>query len=92
MQIFKDDDAGYVAWRDAHQHGYIVNCARDPKPNYLVLHRGSCWTVNKLRTGYRHWTDQYIKVCLTDEGELRAWARTHVSPFAQFTSCKICTP
>jgi len=92
MQLFKDDDAGYKAWRDTHQYGYVVNCARDPKPNYLVLHRGSCWTVNKLRRGNRFWTNQYIKVCSAELDELSSWAQTHVSPTAQLTPCKICKP
>jgi hypothetical protein len=32
MRIFEDDDAGYLAWIDGHQHGFVVNTTRKPDP------------------------------------------------------------
>jgi hypothetical protein len=31
MRIF-EDDAGYLAWIDGHQHGFVVNTTRKPDP------------------------------------------------------------
>lgn len=86
---FKDDDAGFVSWRDAHQNGYVVNCARNPSPKYLKLHRTSCPHINNLRNGYRCWTcGEYTKVCSMDRHSLDVWARVNVSPAASVSdSC-----
>ena len=32
MRIFQDDDAGYLARIDGHQHGFVVNTFRKPDP------------------------------------------------------------
>jgi hypothetical protein len=32
MRIFEDDDAGYLAWIDGHQHGFVLNTYRKPDP------------------------------------------------------------
>ena len=32
MRIVEDDDAGYLAWIDGHQHGFVVNSYRKPDP------------------------------------------------------------
>jgi hypothetical protein len=45
MRIFEDDDAGYHAWIDGHQHGFVVNSYRKPDPLYLILHRATCGTI-----------------------------------------------
>src|SRR5215213_3150476 len=45
MRIFEDDDVGYLAWIDDHQHGFVVNTYRKPDPLYLILHRATCGTI-----------------------------------------------
>jgi hypothetical protein len=35
MRIFEDDDAGYLAWIEGHQHGFVVNTYRKPDRRYL---------------------------------------------------------
>lgn len=92
VSLGKDNDRGFVAWRDSHPHGYVLNCARKPAPNYLVLHRTSCWTIRNLRPGYRNWTKDYIKVCSTDVDEIHQWARSNISVAASVTTCGICKP
>lgn len=39
---FQDDDSGFFAWLQSNPDGYFINSERNPKPNYLVLHRASC--------------------------------------------------
>jgi hypothetical protein len=63
MRIF-EDDAGYLAWIDGHQHGFVVNTFRKPDPRYLVLHRASCHTIRgKPARGHRWTTGDFIKAC-----------------------------
>ena len=38
---FQDDDAGYRAWLRAWPNGFVLNCNRNPTPDYLALHRGA---------------------------------------------------
>src|SRR5829696_7721217 len=45
MRIFEDDDTGYLAWVESHQHGFVVSTTRKPDPRYLMLHRASCGTI-----------------------------------------------
>ena len=45
MRIFEDDDSGYLALIDGHQHGFVVNTTRKPDPGYLFLHRASYSTI-----------------------------------------------
>ena len=30
MRLFEDDDAGYLAWVESHQDGFVVNTYRPP--------------------------------------------------------------
>ena len=89
---FIDDDAGFINWRDTHPNGFIVNAARTPKASYLKLHRTSCYSMNKLRPGYCHWTEQYIKICSERVEDLDDWARRNVSQNAKLQPCKHCNP
>ncbi len=92
MQLFKDDDEGFVSWRDRNQNGYVVNCDRKPKSSYLILHRASCSSINNLRSGYRFWTKDFIKVCAIDANELRRWAINSVESGATLKPCGHCKP
>ena len=56
MRIFEGDDAGYLAWIDGHQHGFVVNTFRKPDPRYLVLHRASCGTIRGKPARGERWT------------------------------------
>ncbi len=93
MLKFEDNDAGYIAWRDSHQHGFIVNCARTPKADYLVLHRAACPSITNLRSENESWTGHgYIKVCSDSVGDLMRWAKAEVDAAAElFMTCH-CKP
>lgn len=39
---FRDDDAGYLQWLDAHPDGFVLNLRRGESQGYVVLHRASC--------------------------------------------------
>jgi hypothetical protein len=76
---FRNDDAGYINWINAHVDGFVVNTTPGHSRTYLKLHRASCKFVSVLQSGYSTWTaGQYIKVCSNDRSTLESWARDEV--------------
>jgi hypothetical protein len=91
MRIFEDDDAGYLAWIDGHQHGFVVNTYRKPDPRYLYLHRASCGTIRgKPARGERWTTGDFIKVSSETRAPLDQWARQNVG--GEPHPCGLCRP
>jgi len=45
MEIFKDDEGGYLRWVALNPGGFVLNCERRPSDRYLVLHRAICQTI-----------------------------------------------
>jgi hypothetical protein len=86
ITIFKDDDRGFFNWLDEHPGGYLINCDRNPKRNYLVLHRPGCPHFD--RSPSVHWTKDYIKVCSVGRSDLEAWAVGTVG--GEVTLCSRC--
>ncbi len=84
--IFRDDDAGFHSWLDDHAGGFFVNAERNPKPNYLVLHKPDCLHFD--RSPKFHWTKDYVKICSTSRGQLEGWAEQSVGE--EVTLCKSC--
>jgi hypothetical protein len=89
VEIFRDDDDGYLAWLAAHRAGFVLNVNRSPRPDYLVLHRASCRTISGRPTRGGPWTGQYIKVCSDDELQIAAWAGRTVA--AAPRRCGVCS-
>ena len=87
---FCDDDAGYLAWLRANARGFVVNCAREPSADYLVLHRSDCFTISGRPSRGDTWTTTYAKACGATREELDVWAqaRTGASP----VPCGHCAP
>lgn len=88
VQIFRDDDDGYVAWLARHPTGFVLNTGRSPRPNYLILHRATCRTINGRPPRGGPWTSAYIKVCSDSELEIAAWAGREAG--AAPTRCGTC--
>ena len=85
-EVFKEDDSGFFRWLDGHPDGYFINAERNPKPNYLVLHRPSCPHFDGSPDV--HWTMNYIKICSTARSDLVEWAAGEVGGDATLcTSC-----
>ena len=73
MIIFINEDEGYLRWIDQNSTGFVVNAARVPKPNYLILHRATCAHIaNDKRSNWT--TSAYIKICSNSSDELNDWA------------------
>ena len=91
MRIFEDDDAGYLAWIDGHQHGFVINTFRKPDPRYLRLHQATCGTIGGKPTARSGWTTgQYIKACAETRAALDHWARQIGG--GELHPCGLCRP
>ncbi|MBI2215727.1 MAG: hypothetical protein HYU51_00365 [Candidatus Rokubacteria bacterium] len=75
MEIFEDDDEGYLRWLRLHPNGYVLNYKRPPEVNVLKLHHSTCGDI----TGTPHrgdlWTVAYGKACSDDRRGLERYAR-----------------
>ena len=90
VELFRDDDGGYLQWLLEHPHGFVLNAARTPRPAYLILHRALCRTISGVPTRGGPWTGPYIKICGDDPLEIAAWAGATVG--AAPRRCRICQP
>ena len=90
METFIDRDGDYLDWVKNNPRGFVVNCERSPRPNYLILHLTICWTITKRKGREGHWTKDYIKVCSLNRYELEIWARKEVG--GQLQPCRFCNP
>lgn len=63
MERFQDDDAGYERWLAGHPDLFVLNTARNPARNYLMLHRATCHTIASVPARGARWTGEYIKLC-----------------------------
>lgn len=91
MPKFVDDDAGYMAWMRANPKGFVLNCERRPRPEYLMLHRSLCAHITEDDSTMSNWTTKnYIKVCSTEVRDLKGWARAETG--GAVTRCETCDP
>lgn len=73
---YQNDDAGYLAWREAHPEAWVANVDAGLR-SYLKVHRASCRfaaftpraAIPQPLTG-----GQYVKVVAPTFRELRRWA------------------
>lgn len=89
MEIFKDDERGYLQWVALNPGGFVLNCERHPSARYLMLHRTICDTIcSEKRTNYT--STGYIKVCALTRKELDTWAKRETG--GRITACEFCDP
>jgi hypothetical protein len=88
--VFRDDEAGYLAWIARHRQGFVLNANRSPTPRYLILHRASCWTITGRPSRGAVWTSAYLKVCADDEAAIERWAQETVgTPPRRCSHCRL---
>ncbi|WP_243727371.1 hypothetical protein [Actinocrispum wychmicini] len=87
VERFQDDDAGYERWLAAHPDLFVLNTARRPAPNYLMLHRATCRTIAGTPARGNRWTGDYIKFC-GRRTELEEFAQAQVGGTA--FRCRLC--
>ncbi len=89
IEAFQSDDDGYLRWVETNVDGFVVNCYRNARPGYRMLHRATCRTI-KTPARKNYTTQAYMKVCSTDRAELEAWARFRLG--GKVTRCGSCNP
>ena len=87
VQRFQDQDEAYLTWVAKNPDAFVLNTYRNPRANYLRLHRASCPRISGLPANGVHWTVDYIKVC-GSRAELETWARVEVG--GQPWECPTC--
>ena len=90
LEIFVDDDRGFVSWLRANPGGFVVNTARKPTAGYLKLHRATCRTISGTPPRGSTWTKDYVKACAPTVRQLSSWAMTQVGGTLGF--CGTCHP
>jgi hypothetical protein len=88
IEIFQDNDQGYLKWLEDNPKGYVLNCDRVPVASYLILHQANCSTINGMPTADSSWTRDYIKVCSRSRLALISWANSKTKGTTQF--CEHC--
>lgn len=94
--VFLDDDAGYIDWLATHPRGFVLNTRREPDPDYMVLHRATCWSISGYQGRVKPggYTERsYRKVCAGNVASLDAWVRAHGRRGGGFSKeCGFCRP
>jgi len=63
VQRFVEDEDCYLRWLAEHPDLFVLNTARPPTPDYLVLHRANCHTMSGTPARGSRWTGDYVKTC-----------------------------
>ncbi|MCW1920431.1 hypothetical protein NX862_16840 [Rhodobacter sp. KR11] len=93
--LFKDDDAAYLDWLNAHPDGYVVNLSRSLSGDYAVLHRAQCGGIRSEKVKPGAYTERgYVKLCGVSIVELRRlMSEVQGRPDADFSkTCGNCCP
>jgi len=72
LVVFEENDRDYLHWTSQNSHGYVVNCYRNPTPDYLMLHWADCYTINGSQSPWT--TGDFAKVCSPNVAALADWA------------------
>src|SRR5690606_30666075 len=95
--LFSNDDTGYLQWLARHPNGFVVNMRNRFDPDYLVLHRSRCATVNRypgMESRFGGFTERaYQKLCATSVAALDTHLRAltgRQEPFSKV--CSQCWP
>jgi hypothetical protein len=92
LEIFRQDKS-YLAWLNAHPEGLVVNTRRDFSPDYAILHRATCPSIQDMRGDYRDdpfTGHDYVKVCANGLEQLDSWHQQH--GIGALKPCERCRP
>lgn len=90
MKRFVNDETGFLAWKQQHPNGFVVNSEPVPKADYIVLHRTSCGKLKTPPTPGGGWTTTYIKTCGEDRQALEEAIKRETTEYP--SACKLCHP
>ena len=88
VEIFDNDEAGYLAWVAAHPDGYVANMDRSGHfPQYPVVHSAKHKLVSSANIG-NFTTGDYIKLCSANLDKLEEFSTDKYG--RSLTFCKNC--
>ncbi len=88
MEIFWDNESGYVDWRWHHPRGFVLNVYKAEAPsNPIMLHRSNCYWITDYSPG-RYTTGDYYKACEDDQALLEGEAHNLIGTFKRCGHCK----
>jgi hypothetical protein len=87
---FSHDDAGYLAWVEAHPGGFVMNQPRAASPKTPTMHRVGCAAVSWHEGTSESLTANAVKVCGPSAEVLGAWSEARGG--AQPSACRRCRP
>jgi hypothetical protein len=90
VNVFRDNDDGYLAWVNSHPTGFVINIQRSGNPSDARLHHATCRNISGINPRRGPWTGPYVKACSSDLASLDAWAGDHVG--SPITRCGTCQP
>ena len=81
VKYFKNDNDGFIAWRDSNPNGYVGNSGdpnlrneREYFLGHIMLHRASCSFIKGKKNHEKPWTPTgYFKLCSQSDIEIEDW-------------------
>ena len=90
VQLFENDDAGYLGWLSANPYGYVLSYNRSLRAMPPGLHRARCGSISGGPAISTTWTKEYIKICSVSKNAVLGWARTQANQEPRL--CGMCNP
>jgi hypothetical protein len=90
MEIFSNDDKGYLKWLNENPNGYVLRANNPPTAGSLMAHRAKCCAINGNPNRGSEWTKKYIKVCAIRLSEISGWTEENFGYQPSF--CSRCSP
>jgi hypothetical protein len=88
VEIFDNDEAGYLSWVQAHPDGFVANVDRAGHvSSYPMVHATRHRAICSPKIG-NFTTGDYFKFCSTDLAALEACSRTRFG--RPLTRCAVC--
>ncbi len=88
VELFDNDDTGYLKWVQANPHGFVANVDRaGTVSQYPMIHAATHGSMSSPKIG-NVTTGDYIKFCGTDLGALEEYALTMFGrPLTRYSHC-----
>ena len=95
--LFDDDDQSYIQWLLDNPEAYVINMRRRFDPNYVILHRSNCLSVNRypgMDSSPGGFTERsYRKVCGASITQLVSFLEGFEDgSYAISSACSKCEP
>ena len=93
--LISEDDQRYLQWLRDNVSGFVVNIRKEFDPDYVVLHRANCKTINSYPNMDKDpggFTERlYRKVCGDSVSDLADYLKEYTDRSPPFSkACSVC--